>query len=86
VPNGPVLVGLIVAVNPFEAETVRNTVLLNPFTPPREIVDVPNVPAAMVRLAGLAVMVKSGVGSAFTITDTLVECDNAPLTAKTITV
>jgi hypothetical protein len=60
VPNGPVLVGLIVAVNPLEAVTVRNTVLLNPFTPCRLIADVPEVPAAMLRLAGLAVIVKSG--------------------------
>jgi len=60
VPNGPVLVGLIVAPSPLVAETVRNTVLLNPFTPCRLIPDVPEVPAAMLRLVGLAVIVKSG--------------------------
>ena len=60
VPNGPVLVGLIVAVNPLEAETVRNTVLLNPFTPCRPIEETPDAPRVMVRLDGVAVMVKSG--------------------------
>lgn len=59
VPNGPMLVGLIAAVNPLEAETVRKTVLLNPFTPCRLIVDVPDVPAAKLRLDGLAAIVKS---------------------------
>lgn len=61
VPNGPVLVGVIVAVNPLEAETVRKIVLLNPFTACRLIVDVPEPPGEKLRLAGLAVIVKSGV-------------------------
>lgn len=60
VPNGLVLAGLIVAVKPLEVETARNTTLLNPFNPFRLIVDVPELPAATLRLVGLALMVKSG--------------------------
>ena len=58
-PDGSILVGLIVAVNPLDAETVRSTVLPNPFTVCRLIVDVPELPAAMLRLVGFARIVKS---------------------------
>lgn len=60
VPDRPILGGLIVAVNPLEAKTVRKTALLNPFTPCRLIVDVPDPPVAKLRLDGFAAMVKSG--------------------------
>lgn len=85
-PNGPVLVGLIVAVNPAEAETVRNTVLLNPFIPFTEIVDVPEDPAEMVRLCEFAVMVKSGPGNASTVIGTVTECDMVPLVPDIVAV
>lgn len=69
-PKGPVLVGLIVAARPLEAETVRNTVLLNAFKPCRLIVDIPGVPTGIVRLAGFAVIVKSEVLER-TVTETM---------------
>jgi hypothetical protein len=74
-PNGPVFVGLIVAVSPLEAETARNTVLLNPLTPCKLMEEVPNAPRAMVRLLGLAVMVKSVDA---TVTDTVMEWEREP--------
>jgi len=83
VPNGPVLVGDIVAANPVEAETDRKTVLLNPLIPWRLIADVAEAPTAILSIVGLAVMVKSGVLDV-TVTDTVVECDNEPLVPVTV--
>ena len=85
VPKGPVLVGLIVAVSPLEAETAKNTVLLNPLTPCRLMEEVPDAPGVMVMLAGLAVIVKSGTLEV-TLTITVVECERGPLIPVTIAV
>lgn len=85
VPNGPVLVGLIVEVSPLEEETARNTVLLNPLTPCRLMEEVPDAPGVMVMLAGLGVIVKSGTLEV-TVTITVVECDRGPLIPVTIAV
>ena len=85
VPNGPVLVGLIVAVSMLEAETDRNTVLLNPFTPCRLIEEGPDAPGTIVRLVGLAVIVKSGALEV-TFTNTIVEWDREPLVPVTVAV
>ena len=84
-PNGPVLVGLIVAVSMLEAETDRNTVLLNPFTPCRLIEERPDAPGTIVRLVGLAVIVKSGALEV-TVTNTVVEWDREPLVPVTVAV
>jgi len=85
VPNGPVLVGLIVAISMLEAETDRNTVLLNPFTPCRLIEESPDAPGTIVRLVGLAVIVKSGALEV-TVTNTVVEWDREPLVPVTVAV
>jgi hypothetical protein len=85
VPNGPVLVGLIVVISMLEAETDRNTVLLNPFTPCRLTEESPDAPGANVRLVGLAVIVKSGELEV-TVMNTIVEWDKEPLVPVTIAV
>ena len=85
VPNGPVLVGLIVAISMLEAETDRNTVLLNPFTPCMLMADVPDIPTARLRLVGLGVIVKSGTLEV-TVTDMVAEWDKDPLTPEIISV
>jgi hypothetical protein len=85
VPDGPVLVGLIVAVNPLVAEIVRATVPLNPLMPWIVIVDVPKAPAGMIRLKGLAVMVKSGGEGGMTVTEAVAVCDSVPLVPVTTT-
>jgi len=85
VPNGPVLVGDIVALNPFVAETDRKTVLLNPFTPCMLMADVPDIPTARLRLVGLGVIVKSGTLEV-TVTDMVAEWDKDPLTPEIISV
>ena len=83
VPNGPVLVGLIVAVSMLETD--RSTVLLNPFTPCRLIEESPDAPGTIVRLVGLAVIVKSGALEV-TVTNTVVEWDREPLVPVTVAV
>jgi len=59
VPDPVTLVGLSVAVRPLDALAVRVTVPLNPFWAVTVMADVPWAPALIVRLVGLAVMVKS---------------------------
>ena len=53
-------------------EVERETVPLKPFTLFRIIVDVPVVPAGMLRLLGFAVMAKSGLGFDWTTTKEIV--------------
>jgi hypothetical protein len=81
------LVVLKVTVKPTgEEESVRFTVPVNPLRLVRVMVaDVPDVPAAMLRLDGLAVIVKSGVFEV-TITNTVTEWDRAPLAPVTAAV
>ena len=67
-PFGPVLVGLIDPERPLDVAAVRNTVLLNPLTALRFMVEVADEPAGMMRIDGLAAMVKSG-WFANTVTD-----------------
>lgn len=60
VPEPPVmLVGLTVAVSPALGLLVRATVPVNPLTDATVIMAVPEAPALIVRLVGLALIVKS---------------------------
>jgi len=64
----------------------RLTMPLNPLMLERIIVDVAEEPAGITRLAGLAVMEKSGVGEEeVTVTDTSTLCDPLPLVPLTVT-
>jgi hypothetical protein len=82
-----ILVVLKLTVKPTgEEESVRFTVPVNPLRLVRvRVVDVPDVPAAMLRLDGLAVIVKSGVLEV-TITNAVTEWDRAPLVPVTAAV
>jgi len=73
------LVGLSVAVRPLDGLAVRVTVPLNPFWAVTVMVDVPWAPALIVRLVGLAVMVKS-----WTVKVTVTDADCGPLVPVTI--
>jgi hypothetical protein len=76
------LVGLMVAVRPDDGVTVKETVPENPFTGLTAIVDVALVPLGVVRLEGMALMVKSGAGL-LTVTETLTAWDSVPLAPTT---
>jgi len=64
----------------------RLTVPLNPFRLVTTIIDVPEEPAGIVRLFGLAVIEKSDVEPDWTMVKaTLTECDRLPLVPVTLT-
>jgi hypothetical protein len=71
----PTLVGFKDTVRPEEGETVSARVIvpMNPFALEKVIVDEPEWPTAIPRLAGLAVTAKS-----VTLTITVVECTREP--------
>jgi hypothetical protein len=81
-PDVAMLVGLIVAVRPDDAVTVRETVPENPLIGLTTIVEVALVPLGVVRLDGMALMVKSGAGL-LTVRDTLTVWDSVPLVPAT---
>ena len=54
-----------------DMEAARLMVPVNPFKPLRVIVEAPEEPAVMVRLLGLAFMMKSGRGEGLTVTVTM---------------
>ena len=63
------------------------TVPVKPFLLLTSIIDVSQLPCAMVRLVGLALMTKSGGGGGdVTVTDTFKVCDRLPLMPVTVTV
>lgn len=76
------LVGFMVAVRPDEGVTVRETVPENPLMALTAIVDVAAVPIGVVKLDGMAFMVKSGAGL-LTVTETETEWDSVPLVPTT---
>lgn len=59
VPEFVMVEGLIDAVNPVEGVTVRDTTPENPLMDPTVTVDVAEEPGELVRLVGLALIVKS---------------------------
>jgi len=83
VPEPVTLVGVRVQVKPVAGETVavRETIPLNPFRAVTVTVDVPEAPARIVTVAGLAAIVKS-----WTVKVTVAEWDIVPLVPVTVTV
>jgi len=81
-PDVTMLVGLMVAERPDDGATVRETVPENPLMPLTAIVEVALVPLGVVRLDGMALMVKSGAGL-LTVTETVVERESVPLVPVT---
>lgn len=76
------LVGLIVAERPDDGVTVRETVPENPLIALTAIVEVADVPLGVVKLDGMAFMVKSGAGL-LTVAETVTEWDSVPLVPTT---
>ena len=83
VPEPVTLVGVRVQVKPVAGETaaVRLTIPLKPCRPVTVIVDVPEAPARIVTVVGLAAIVKS-----WTVKFTVAECDSPLLVPVTVTV
>ena len=61
------------------------TVPVKPFLLLTSIIDVPQLPCAMVRLVGLALMTKSGCGPEVTVIETVAACVREPLVPVTVT-
>jgi hypothetical protein len=80
------LVALRVVVGPDgDMEDVRLIVPVNPLMLVKVMVDAAEEPAWIVRLAGLAAIVKSGGGGTLTVTDIVTEWTNDPLVPLTVT-
>jgi len=80
------LVALRVVVGPDgDMEDVRVIVPVNPLMLLKVMVDAAEDPAWIVRLTGLAIMVKSGGGGALTVTDIVTEWTSDPLVPLTVT-
>ena len=84
-PDVAMLVGLIVAERPDDAVTVKETVPENPLMALTAIVEVATAPVGVVKLDGIAFMVKSGAGL-LTVTETVTEWDSVPLVPTTCAV
>lgn len=84
-PDVAMLVGLIVAERPDDGVTVRETVPENPLMALTAIVEVATVPFGVVKLDGMAFIVKSGAGL-LTVTETGTEWDSVPLVPTTCAV
>lgn len=84
-PDVAMLVGLIVAERPDDGVTVRETVPENPLIALTVIVEVIAVPLGVVKLDGMAFMVKSGAGL-LTVTETVTGWDSVPLVPTTCAV
>ncbi|SRR6266480_4533381 len=83
VPEPVMLAGVIVALIPDGAVTVRETIPENPLRAVAVMVEVPDVLGAIVMLEGLAVKEKSGVPALETVTVTVAECASDPLVPVT---
>jgi hypothetical protein len=84
-PDVTTLEGLMVAVRPDDGVIVSETVPENPLMGLTAIVDVALVPLGVVRLDGMAFMVKSGAGL-LTLTETVTRWDSVPLVPTTCAV
>lgn len=80
-PDIMTLAGVTVAVNPMDGVSVKLTIPLNPFNDVIATVELPEVPARIVREAGLAVIVKSTIWML-----TVVVCIREPLELVTVAV
>ncbi len=79
------LVGLIEAVSPGEAATVRETVRENTLPAMMLMLEVPEMPGSSKSRVGLAAIAKSCL-STVTVTFMTVECEMVPLFPVTVTV
>jgi hypothetical protein len=86
VPEPVTLVGLIVAVIPDDAVTVRDTIPENPLSAVTIIVEETEEPGENVMLEGLADKEKSGGAAVLTVTWMVTLCEIEPLAPVTVTV